>query len=145
MDSAKSLASELTVVVPGVSSSYHVAPRTENFEPGTLPMASPVMIASSERKKRGRPRQVKPDESTSRVFSPVPLSSSAPSATGKSYLKEKKPSLARPINSEKKQRNKVGTEKLGNIEFCPVSKSRVHNILKCIYNEAMRSLYFLFL
>ncbi|KAL0347857.1 UNVERIFIED_CONTAM: AT-hook motif nuclear-localized protein 1 [Sesamum calycinum] len=101
MDSAKAMASGVTVVAPGAPSSYQMTPRTENLEPGSLPMASPLMVSGSERKKRGRPRKYKPDESTSRVLSPVPLSSSAPPATGKSYVEEKKPTPARPVNSEK--------------------------------------------
>ncbi|KAI3449136.1 hypothetical protein Pfo_005801 [Paulownia fortunei] len=129
MDSAKAMASGVSVVAPGASSSYHVAPRTENLGPGTLPTALPMMSAGSERKKRGRPRKYKPDESTSRVFSPVPLSSSAPPATSKSYVEEKKASLARPINSEKKHRNKIGTEKLDDWVDCFTGSSFLPHVI----------------
>lgn len=112
MDSGKAMASGVTIISPGASSTYHVAPRAENLGPGTLSMDSPMMVTGSE-KKRGRPRKYKPDESVGHVFSPTPLSSAAPPASGKSYMGEKKPSLEQLTSSEKKQRNKIGAEKLG--------------------------------
>ncbi|KAK6142894.1 hypothetical protein DH2020_023242 [Rehmannia glutinosa] len=112
MDTAKARASGVTVISPGASSSYHVGPMTENFGQGTLPTGAVVITQGPSKKKRGRPRKYKPDESTSRAPMPVPLSSSAPPAATKSYVAEKKPSLERPISSEKKHRNKVGAEKL---------------------------------
>ncbi|KAK4397361.1 AT-hook motif nuclear-localized protein 1 [Sesamum angolense] len=129
MDSAKAMASGVTVVAPGAPSSYQMTPRTENLEPGSLPMASPLMVSGSERKKRGRPRKYKPDESTSRVLSPVPLSSSAPPATGKSYVEEKKPTPARPVNSEKKHRSKVGAEKLDDWGDCFTGSSFLPHVI----------------
>ncbi|KAK4415992.1 AT-hook motif nuclear-localized protein 1 [Sesamum alatum] len=129
MDSGKAMASGVTVVAPGAPSSYQMAPRTENLEPGSLPIASPLMVSGSERKKRGRPRKYKPDESTSRVLSPVPLSSSAPPATGKSYVEEKKPTVARPVNSEKKHRSKVGAEKLDDWGDCFTGSSFLPHVI----------------
>ncbi|KAG8363386.1 hypothetical protein BUALT_Bualt19G0017000 [Buddleja alternifolia] len=123
MDSGKLDASGVTVVVPGASSSYNVAPRTENLETGNLPMASPVMSSSSDRKKRGRPRKYKPDESASKAFSSIQISSPA---TGKSYLEEEKP---RPMSSEKKQRNKVGAEKLDDWIDCSTGYSFLPHVI----------------
>ncbi|KAK6142904.1 hypothetical protein DH2020_023252 [Rehmannia glutinosa] len=117
MDTAKARASGVTVISPGASSSYHVGPITENFGQGTLPTGAVVITQGPSKKKRGRPRKYKPDESTSRAPMPVPLSSSAPPAATKSYVAEKKPSLERPISSEKKHRNKVGAEKLDDFSF----------------------------
>lgn len=113
MDSGKALASGVTVIGPGAPSTYHVAPRTENSELGMSQMTSPVMSAGSERKKRGRPRKYKPDESSSRVFSSVQVSSSAPPAAGKAYGEDVKLGVPRPTSSEKKHKSKIGTEKLG--------------------------------
>lgn len=116
MDSEKAMASGVTVIGPGAPSTYHVAPRMENPEFGTSQMTPPVMVAGSERKKRGRPRKYKPDESSSRVFSSVQVSSSAPPAAGKAYGEDVKP---RATTSEKKHKSKIGTEKLGiKFVFC---------------------------
>ncbi|KAL0339360.1 UNVERIFIED_CONTAM: AT-hook motif nuclear-localized protein 2 [Sesamum angustifolium] len=137
MDSAKAMASGVTVVAPGAPSSYQMTPRTENLEPGSLPMASPLMVSGSERKKRGRPRKYKPDESTSRVLSPVPLSSSAPPATAKSYVEEKKPTPARPVNSEKKHRSKVGAEKLDDWGDCFTGSSFLPHVITVNSGEGL--------
>ncbi|KAL8028278.1 hypothetical protein ABFS82_14G145400 [Erythranthe guttata] len=105
MDSSNKISS-------GASSSHHVAQRTES---------SLVMISHSENKKRGRPRKYKPEASSSMAFSPMPpppLSSSAPPATAKSYMEGKKPNLARQINSDRKQRNRIGAEKLDDWVDC---------------------------
>lgn len=117
MDSGKAMASGVTVIGPGAPSTYHVAPRIENSEFGTpSQMTSPVMSGGTERKKRGRPRKYKPDDSSNRLFSSVQVSSSAPPATGKVYGEDVKP---RTISSEKKHKSKIGTEKLGiRIKFC---------------------------
>lgn len=109
MDSAKAIPSGVTVMAQGTPSTYHVAPRIENPEFGTSQMTLPLMNAGSERKKRGRPRKYKPDESSIMVYSSVQVPSSAPPASGKSSAKEDR----RLINSEKKYKTKVGTEKLG--------------------------------
>lgn len=111
MDSGKGMASGVTVIGPGAPSTYHVAPRIENSEYGTpSQMTSPVMSGGSERKKRGRPRKYKPDDSSNRVFSSAQGSSSAPPASSKVYGEDVK---TRPISSEKKHKSKIGTEKLG--------------------------------
>ncbi|XP_051132875.1 AT-hook motif nuclear-localized protein 1-like [Andrographis paniculata] len=127
MDSGKAIASGVTVIAPGASSSYHVVPRTDNMgQHGMLPMDSP---AGSERKKRGRPRKYRPDESVDRVFLPTPISSAAPSVPSKSYAEETRPRLEQPISSEKKQRNKVGAEKLDNLVNCFTGSSFLPHVL----------------
>ncbi|KAL3814905.1 hypothetical protein ACJIZ3_016173 [Penstemon smallii] len=119
MDSGKAVAS-------GVS--YQMAPRTtENFESGTLAIASPAM--SSERKKRGRPRKYKPDESGIGMLSPMSMSSTAPPASGKSFVGEGIPIAARPINSDKKLKNKVGAEKLDDWIDCTTGSSFLPHVL----------------
>lgn len=121
MDSDKAMASGVTVIGHGAPSTYHVAPRMESSEFGTSQLTPPVMnAAGSERKKRGRPRKYKPDESSSGAFSSVQVSSSAPPAAGKAYGEDVKPgALARATTSEKKHKSKIGTEKLGtSIVFC---------------------------
>ncbi|PIN23789.1 hypothetical protein CDL12_03485 [Handroanthus impetiginosus] len=128
MDPTKSMASGVKVIVPGAPSSYHVAPRVENSELGTSQMTSPMMSMGSEKKKRGRPRKYKPDESSSsRVFSPV--SSSAPPAAGKAYVQEDKLGVTRIVNSEKKHKSKIGTEKLDDWIDCSTGSSFLPHVI----------------
>ncbi|KAL6557230.1 hypothetical protein OROMI_017580 [Orobanche minor] len=122
MDTTKAIASELKVVVAtGASSSaYNFGPRSENLGP----LATIVASEGPGKKRRGRPRKYKPDESTSTEFSPTPLSPSAPPV--KSYVEDKKP---RPINSEKKYRNKVGAEKLDEWDDCLTGSSFLPHVI----------------
>lgn len=113
MDPGKAMASGVTVIGPGAPSTYHVAPRVENSGLGASQSTPPVMNVGSEKKKRGRPRKYKPDEASNMVFSPGQVSSSAPPASGKAHSDNVKLTAARPINSEKKHKSKIGTEKLG--------------------------------
>lgn len=114
MDPGKTVVSGVSVVTPDISSSHH------------MPITAPIVhiVHDQNTKRRGRPKKPIADDSSSMAVPSMLPSSSAPPATGKSYVEEKKPVLARPINSEKKQRNKVGAEKLGNVDPCPVSKWR---------------------
>ncbi|KAL3615600.1 hypothetical protein CASFOL_041261 [Castilleja foliolosa] len=121
---------QITVFTPGASSSsYHVGPRPEHFEPGTFPTASVLMNDDSSKKKRGRPRKYKPEGSSSTVFSAMPISSSVPPGIGKSYVEVKTPSLERPINSERKYRNKVGAEKLDEFDDCLTGSSFLPHVI----------------
>lgn len=129
MDSGKALASGVTVIGPGAPSTYHVAPRIENSELGMSQMTSPVMSAGSEKKKRGRPRKYKPDESSSRVFSSVQVSSSAPPAAGKAYGDDVKLGVPRPTSSEKKHKSKIGTEKLDDWIECSTGSSFLPHVI----------------
>lgn len=129
MDSGKAMASGVTVIGPGAPSTYHVAPRMENSELGTTQMTSPVMSAGSERKKRGRPRKYKPDEPSSRVFSSVQVSSSAPPAAGKAYGEDVKLGAPRSISSEKKHKSKIGTEKLDDWIECSTGSSFLPHVI----------------
>ncbi|KAL6513578.1 hypothetical protein OROGR_021064 [Orobanche gracilis] len=122
MDTTKAMASEVKVVVAtGASSSgYNFGPRSENLGP------SATVVASEEpgKKRRGRPRKYRPDESTNTSFSPTPLSPSAPPV--KSHPEDKKP---RPIISEKKYRNKVGAEKLDEWDECLTGSSFLPHVI----------------
>ncbi|KAK4418760.1 AT-hook motif nuclear-localized protein 1 [Sesamum alatum] len=129
MDTGKTMASGVTVIASGAPSTYHMAPRIENSELGTTQMSSPVMTPGSERKKRGRPRKYKPDESSSRTFSSVQVSSSAPPPAGKAYSEEDKLNVARPINSEKKHKSKIGTEKLDDWVDCSTGSSFLPHVI----------------
>ncbi|KAK4411289.1 AT-hook motif nuclear-localized protein 1 [Sesamum angolense] len=129
MDTGKAMASGVTVIAPGAPSTYHMAPRIENSELGTTQMSSPLMTSGSERKKRGRPRKYKPDESSSRTFSSVQVSSSAPLASGKAYAEEDKLNVARPMSSEKKLKSKIGTEKLDDWVDCSTGSSFLPHVI----------------
>lgn len=117
MESREAMNSGVTVIAPEAPSNYQMAPRTENalVPAGTSPAVTPPVATgiplSSEKKKRGRPRKYGPDGAVTRTLSPMPISASAPPTSG-SFLSEKV-SVARPA-SEKKPRNKVGAENLGN-------------------------------
>ncbi|XP_009789955.1 AT-hook motif nuclear-localized protein 1-like [Nicotiana tabacum] len=121
MESREAMNSGVTVIAPEAPSNYQMAPRTENalVPAGTSPAATaPVATGiplSSEKKKRGRPRKYGPDGAVTRTLSPMPISASAPPTSG-SFLPEKV-SVARPA-SEKKPRNKVGAENLGEWISC---------------------------
>ncbi|KAK9742827.1 hypothetical protein RND81_03G199700 [Saponaria officinalis] len=90
MDSKENTALGVTVVGAEGPSNYHVAQRSEAAPTQTelaLPCATvtPVtlgMTESMERKKRGRPRKYGPDGSVQRLYSPMPVSASAPPAVG---------------------------------------------------------------
>ncbi|KAG6403263.1 hypothetical protein SASPL_135480 [Salvia splendens] len=131
MDSDKAMASGVTVIGHGAPSTYHVAPRMESSEFGTSQMTPPVMnAAGSERKKRGRPRKYKPDESPSRAFSSVQVSSSAPPTAGKAYGEDVKPgTLAQATTSEKKHKSKIGTEKLDDWIKCLTGSSFLPHVI----------------
>lgn len=109
---------EGTVAV-GAQSSYHVASQTGNPESAMQLVPYPVTSAgpTSEKKKRGRPRKYLPGDLSSGRAIPVPLSSSAPPGTGKSYTGEERSNVSRSVNPEKKHKNKVGAEKLGNLKL----------------------------
>ncbi|XP_057807415.1 AT-hook motif nuclear-localized protein 1-like isoform X2 [Salvia miltiorrhiza] len=129
MDSEKAMAG-VTVIGPGAPSTYHVAPRMESSEFGTSQMTPPAMSAAgSERKKRGRPRKYKPDESSSRVFSSVQVSSSAPPAAGKAYGEDVKTGVPRATTSEKKHKSKIGTEKLDDWIECSTGSSFLPHVI----------------
>lgn len=96
MDPGKAMASGVTVIGPGAPSTYHVAPRVENSDLG---MMSSV---ASDKKKRGRPRKYKPDEPSNKLSAPP-----------KPHADNLNLTAARPINSDKKHKTKIGTEKLG--------------------------------
>ncbi|KAL2511425.1 AT-hook motif nuclear-localized protein 1 [Abeliophyllum distichum] len=125
--------SGVTVISPEAPSSYHVAPRTENsttvtgIQHMTPYVASAGLSATSEKKKRGRPRKYGPDGSARMVLSPTPISSSAPPASGNFYVE--KPCVVRPTVSEKKHKNKVGTEKLGEWVSCFTGGSFLPHII----------------
>lgn len=99
-------------IAPEAPSNYHMVSRTEStpIPPGTLAVIPPPVATafpiSSEKKKRGRPRKYGPDGAVARTISPTPISAD--------FL-SKKVSVARP-ESEKKARNKVGAENLGNVQ-----------------------------
>ncbi|CAA0813587.1 AT-hook motif nuclear-localized protein 1 [Striga hermonthica] len=121
------MASEVTLVAPGASSSsYNFGPRVDNLGPGTLPSAAVVIHEGQAKKKRGRPRKYAPEGPTSMPFSP---SSSAPPVPTKSRVAEKKMSLERPINSERKYRNKVGAEKLDDWDDCLTGSSFLPHVI----------------
>lgn len=119
MESREAINSGVTVIAPEAPSNYHMASRTEStpLPPGTSPVITPPVASgfpiSSEKKKRGRPRKYGPDGAVARTLSPMPISASAPPTSG-SFLSEKV-NVAQPA-SEKKPRNKVGAENLGNVE-----------------------------
>ncbi|XP_004229817.1 AT-hook motif nuclear-localized protein 1 [Solanum lycopersicum] len=101
-------------IAPEAPSNYHMVSRTEStpIPPGTLAVIPPPVATafpiSSEKKKRGRPRKYGPDGAVARTISPTPISAD--------FL-SKKVSVARP-ESEKKARNKVGAENLGEWISC---------------------------
>ncbi|XP_015066107.1 AT-hook motif nuclear-localized protein 1-like [Solanum pennellii] len=101
-------------IAPEAPSNYHMVSRTEStpIPPGTLAVITPPVATafpiSSEKKKRGRPRKYGPDGAVARTNSPMPISAD--------FL-SKKVSVARPA-SEKKARNKVGAENLGEWISC---------------------------
>ncbi|KAL8500230.1 hypothetical protein ACS0TY_020004 [Phlomoides rotata] len=129
MDPGKAMASGVTVIGPGAPSTYHVAPRVENSDLGTSQMTPPMMSVGSEKKKRGRPRKYKPDEASNKVVSSVQVSSSAPPASGQAYAENVKQSAARPINSEKKHKSKIGTEKLDEWVECSTGSSFLPHVI----------------
>ncbi|KAG5626899.1 hypothetical protein H5410_012117 [Solanum commersonii] len=121
MESREAMNAGVTVIAPEAPSNYHMASRTEStpLPPGTLAVITPPVATafpiSSEKKKRGRPRKYGPDGAVARTISPMPISASAPPTSG-NFLSEKV-SVARPA-SEKKPRNKVGAENLGEWISC---------------------------
>ncbi|GFP82273.1 hypothetical protein PHJA_000370500 [Phtheirospermum japonicum] len=129
MDPSKTMPSGVTVVAPGAPSAYHVASRIDQSEIGTSQMALPVVSIGSEKKKRGRPRKYKSDESSSRAFSSFQVSSSASPARGKDYVEEDKIIVARPISSEKRYKSKIGTEKLDDWIECSTGSSFLPHVI----------------
>ncbi|XP_059312879.1 AT-hook motif nuclear-localized protein 1-like [Lycium ferocissimum] len=121
MESREGMNSGVTVIAPEAPSNYHMASRTEStpVAAGTSQVITPPLGTgipmTSEKKKRGRPRKYGPDGAVARTLSPMPISASAP-PTSSNYLSEKV-SVARPA-SEKKPRNKVGAENLGEWISC---------------------------
>ncbi|CAI9781579.1 unnamed protein product [Fraxinus pennsylvanica] len=125
--------SGVTVIPPEAPSSYNVASRTENSTPGfgIQPMAPSVasagLLAMSEKKKRGRPWKYGPDGSARMVLSPTPISSSPPLASGN--FNDEKPSVVQPTVLEKKHKNKVGIEKLGEWVSCSTGGSFLPHLI----------------
>ncbi|KAG9160707.1 hypothetical protein Leryth_017499 [Lithospermum erythrorhizon] len=128
--------SGVTLIAPEAPPNYHVAPRTENSSstPNAIPvteapppaaaLASQVSVTlagSTEKKKRGRPRKYDGASPNARTLSPMPLSASAPPASGH-YFGEKS-SVLRNVNSEKKQKQKIGSENLGDWVSCSTGGS----------------------
>ncbi|KAL3616568.1 hypothetical protein CASFOL_039958 [Castilleja foliolosa] len=125
MDRSKMMPSGVTVA-SGAPSAYHGASRIDHSEIGT---SSPIVSIGSDKKKRGRPRKYKPDESSSRAFSSFQVSSSAPPAGGKAYVEEDKLIVARPISSEKRYKSKIGTEKLDDWIDCSTGSSFLPHVI----------------
>ncbi|CAN4125817.1 unnamed protein product [Withania somnifera] len=109
MESREAMNTGVTVIAPEAPSNYHMVSRTEST---ALPGGTTSMITPP---KRGRPRKYGPDGTVARTLSPMPISASAPPASG-SFLSEKVTVVR--TGSEKKPRNKVGVENLGEWISC---------------------------
>lgn len=144
MESREGMNSGVTVISPGAPSNYHVAPRTENSTQNTIPVtetppasvavavASQVSIAltgSTEKKKRGRPRKYDGASPNSRTLSPMPLAAAAPPASGNYSI------VPRPVSSEKKQKQKIGTENLGDWVSCSTGGSFLPHMISVSAGE----------
>ncbi|KAL3649471.1 hypothetical protein CASFOL_005874 [Castilleja foliolosa] len=119
----------------GAPSAYHMVSRIDQSEIGTSQMASPVISLGSEKKRRGRPRKYKPDESSSRAFSSIQVSSSALPTGGIAYVEENKLTVARPISSEKRYKSKIGTEKLDDWIECSTGSSFLPHVITVYTGE----------
>ena len=91
MESRESINLEQVKVMASESpSSYHVDPRSDNFDEVTrlsqapLPLAS-VTDGSLEKKKRGRPRRYEPDGPVAHTLSPLPVSNLLLASSGFSH------------------------------------------------------------
>lgn len=119
MEEREAISTGVTVIGAEAPSAYHVAPRTENPPPaGGSPTvaATPVSVGlpasgTTGKKKRGRPRKYGPDGTITMALSPLPISSSAPGASGFSITKRGKSRLG---GSDLKQNKKMGMQYIGN-------------------------------
>ncbi|GAA0145423.1 hypothetical protein LIER_05620 [Lithospermum erythrorhizon] len=131
MESSEGMKSSVTKMVPEASSNINVVPRTENSTPNEIQVAeamppvvsqmSMALIGSTEKKKRGRPRKYDGVSPSARTLSPMPLSASAPPACG-DYFGEKS-SVPRHVSSDKKQKQKIDREDLGDWISCSTGGS----------------------
>ncbi|GER31250.1 AT hook motif DNA-binding family protein [Striga asiatica] len=119
MDPAKSMASGVTVKLQGAPSAYHVASRVDQLETSLSQFSSPTMSANSDRKKRGRPRKYKPDESLVGSFQ------TSPSPT---YSEHGRLAVSQPV-SGKKHKSKIGTEKLDDWVECSTGSSLLPHVI----------------
>ena len=111
------MTSGVTVIGAEAPSDYEMVARTENpsqIAGSPAVDASPVSVGFTGtvgKKKRGRPRKYQPDGMASMTLSPMPISSSAPLSGNFSSGKRGR---GRPVGSESKQKQKVGSENSGN-------------------------------
>lgn len=117
MEGREGMTSGVTVIGAEAPSDYEMVARTENpsqIAGSPAVDASPVSVGFTGtvgKKKRGRPRKYQPDGMASMTLSPMPISSSAPLSGNFSSGKRGR---GRPVGSESKQKQKVGSENSGN-------------------------------
>ena len=110
----------VTVIGAEAPSDYEMVARTENpSQVAGSPAvdASPVSVGFTGavgKKKRGRPRKYQPDGMANMALSPTPISASAPIS---GTFSSGKRGRGRPVGSENKQKQKVGSENSGNGAF----------------------------
>ncbi|XP_057462087.1 AT-hook motif nuclear-localized protein 1-like [Actinidia eriantha] len=129
--------SGVTVVGSDAPSDYHVAPRTENLNQptgsilGGTPQVGvpPPSAAVAVKKKRGRPRKYGPDGSVTKVLSPKPISSSAPSPV--IDFSAGKPVKVRPVGPtvKQQQQHRMELDNLGEWVSCSVGTNFTPHII----------------
>ncbi|GFZ01223.1 AT-hook motif nuclear-localized protein 1 [Actinidia rufa] len=133
--------SGVTVVGSDAPSDYHVAPRTENLnqptgsilggtpQVGVPPVAPAPLGALPLKKKRGRPRKYGPDGSATKVLSPKPISSAAPSPV--IDFSADKRAKVRPVGPtvKQQQQHRMELENSGEWVSCSVGTNFTPHII----------------